>query len=334
MDVRRVDWSLFRSFLAVVDSGSVLGAAKRLGSHQPTVSRHIAELEAQLGVSLFDRNGRGAIPTAAGRAIVGGARLMAEGLEAVETSVMGVRSPEGGVVHLACSEVIATFILPRYISRLVSLHPEIQIDLVVSNLISNLGRREADIAIRMVRPTESTLTARKLGDLALGLFASSGYLARRGEPATLDQLKDHALVGLDADDSLIRGFHAAGIALDREHFSVRTDNQVAYIRLVQSGVGIGVMPVVVGRDLLKLCPVLATMPTATLPVWLVVHREISDSPVIRTVFDFLAAELKSALIDGALTPQDGETAQRQTGTGEFYSTQRQDTGSSPPLGAA
>jgi DNA-binding transcriptional LysR family regulator len=298
MDVQKVDWGLFRSFLAVVDSGSVLGAAKRLSSHQPTITRHIAELEAQLGVSLFDRNGRGATPTAAGRAIVGGARLMAEGLEAVGASVMGVRAPEGGVVHIACSEIVATFILPQCISRLVSQHPEIQIELVVSNLISNLGRREADIAIRMVRPTESTLTARKLGDLALGLFASRSYVERSGEPLTLPELTDHALIGLDADDSLIRGFHAAGIAVDREDFGVRTDNQVAYIRLVQSGAGIGVMPVIVGRDLPDVRPILASQPTAALPVWLVVHREISDNPLIRKVYDFLATELKSVLVEG------------------------------------
>ena len=295
MDLQKVDWTLFRSFLAVVDAGSLLGAARRLGSHQPTLSRHITELESQLGVSLFERTGRGVTPTAAGRAIVESARRMAEAAGEVEVRLRGAGDPLAGTVRLAASEVMAAFILPPILAHLSAKYPRLQIDLVASNQISNLLRREADIAVRMVRPTQASLIGRRLGDLVLGLYASEGYLRRAGEPETPADLAGRALVGLDTDDSLIRGFQAVGAGVTRDHFAVRTDNQVAYIRLVEAGAGIGVVPNVVAQDLDRLVRIFPDQSAAALPAWLVTHREIGDNPLIRAVFDTLAAEIPGAL---------------------------------------
>lgn len=291
MDIRKIDWSLFRSFLAVIDSGSLLGAAKMLGSHQPTLTRHISELEAQLGATLFERTGRGLLPTAAGRAIVEGARAMAAGMSAIEASIIGSSAAITGVARISASEVVAAFVLPGCLALLRTSSPQIQIELVASNQVSNLLRRDADIAVRMVRPTQATLIARKLGELTLGLYASSGYIARFGAPDDSVGLIDHSLIGLDSDESLIRGFQAGGLPLTRQSFSVRTDNQVAYIRLIQEGAGIGVVPKVVAKRIDDLCAVLPDLLTAALLLWLVVHREIEHNPLIRRVYDFLAAEV-------------------------------------------
>ena len=295
MDAEKVDWSLFRSFLAVVDAGSLLGAAKRLGTHQPTLTRHMAELESQLGVTLFERTGRGLIPTASGRAIIDSARQMATSAQAVQASLDRAKATATGTVRIAASEVVAAHLLPGCITGLIGKHPSIEVELVTSNQISNLLRREADIAVRMVRPTQTNLIARKLGELPIGLYVSRDYALAHGAPASLSDLPDHALVGLDKDDSLIRALRRHGLSIDREDFAVRTDHQVAYIELVRSGAGVGVAPRAVGRTMPDLLEVLSDAPATVLPVWLVVHQEIHDSPVIRTVFDYLSDYLSGAL---------------------------------------
>jgi DNA-binding transcriptional LysR family regulator len=295
MDIQKVDWALFRSFLAVVDSGSLLGASKRLGSHQPTLTRHIAELESQLGVILFERTGRGLTPTAAGRAIIDGARQMAAAVMCVEKSLVGVKNTTGGVVRIAASEVFSAYLLPDCIANLVKANPRIQVELVASNQISNLLRREADIAIRMVRPTQASLIGRKLGELPIGLFASRDYTARSSIPRSVPDLLRHTLIGLDSDHALVRGFHRAGLAVDRDSFALRTDNQVAYIRLIEAGAGIGAIPKAVARNIPDLVEILPMLRTATLPIWLVVHREIQDNPIIRFAFDHFATELPGSI---------------------------------------
>lgn len=297
MDIDRVDWSLFRSFLAAVDAGSMLGAAKRLGSHQPTLTRHIAELEFQLGATLFERTGRGLVPTASGRAIIDSARRMAASAAAIQASLIGANATATGVVRITASDVVAAYILPACIAELNRRNPTIEVELVASNQITNLLRREADIAVRMVRPTQTNLIARKLGDLPIGLFVSRDYARARGVPHALSDLFRHSLIGLDKDDTLIRALRTHGLAINREDFHVRTDNQVAYIQLIRAGAGVGVVPKTVGKTMADLLEVLEDAPASALPVWLVVHREIHDSPLIRTVFDGLSEHLSAIIHD-------------------------------------
>ena len=172
------DWALVRSFLAVLDAGSVSAAAKRSGARQPTLSRHVAELEAQLGAPLFERTGRGVVPTAAALAIVDASRRMQEAALALGRGLANARSLTRGVVRVTTSQVAATWLLPPVLSRLQREHPQIEIELVASNELTNLLRREADIAVRMVRPVQQSLIARKLGEIEIVAAAHKGYLAK------------------------------------------------------------------------------------------------------------------------------------------------------------
>jgi len=303
MDIRRLDWTLLRSFLAVIDHGSLLGAARSLGTYQPTLSRQIGELESQLGVPLFERTGRGLSPTAAGRSIVDAARRMAAAALEVEAGLRGVGAASTGTVRISASQVAANFLLPGFITGLRLRHPGMQIELVSSNELSNLLRRQADIALRMARPSQSSLVARRLADCPLGAFASEDYLRRRGIPRRLSDLAQHDLLGLDRDDSLLRGLHDAGLALEREAFSVRTDDQVAYARLVEAGAGIGFLADFAARRLHRVKAVLPRTATVTMPLWLVVHREIRGNALIRTVYDALAHDLPLLLSQSAQTPR-------------------------------
>jgi DNA-binding transcriptional LysR family regulator len=185
--------------------------------------------------------------------------------------------------------------LPACVAQLRVRHPGIEIEVVASNEVSNLLRRDADIALRMLQPTQESLLARRIAVMPMGAFASKTYLKRRGRPSRAADLGQHDLVGLDADDGLIQGLRDAGLALTRKAFAVRCDDQVACTRFVEQGAGIGFMPLFVARQLKSVERLLPKLPAPALPVWLVVHREIRGNPLIRTVYDTLAEAVPRVL---------------------------------------
>lgn len=289
------DWGLVRSFLAVLDAGSLMGAARQTGAQQPTLSRHVAELEAQLGVALFERTGRGVQPTAHALAIAEAARQMQSGAEGLARTLARGREATSGTVRITASEVAASYLLPAVLAQLQQSEPEIQIELVASNQVSNLLRREADIALRMVRPAQGSLVARKLGEVAIVACAHASYLQRAGTPRTAAELRQHRLVGYDRDPTIERGCARLGLPLARASFVLRTDDQVAYSRLVAAGAGIGFLAAYNLRQLPGVQVVLPRLAIPALPCWLAVHREIRGSARVRRVYDFLAEALPSEL---------------------------------------
>jgi DNA-binding transcriptional LysR family regulator len=289
------DWTLVRSFLAVLEAGSVMGGARRLGARQPTLSRHVAELEAQLGVPLFERTGRGVLPTAAARAIAEAAQDMQSGATALARRLQALRETPGGTVRIATSAVAASYLLPPVLVALREAEPEIEVELVASNDLTNLLRREADIAVRMVRPTQASLVARKLADLPIVACAHRRYLRAHGTPRTPQEMLAHRLVGYDRDDAILRGFAATGLPIGRERFAIRTDDQVAYGRLVAAGAGIGFATRYNLRAWPGVVAILPALKIPPLPCWLAVHREIRGNPVVRRTFDFLAAKIPLAV---------------------------------------
>jgi len=289
------DWALVRSFLAVLDAGSVSAAAKRSGARQPTLSRHVADLEAQLGAPLFERTGRGVVPTGAALAIVDAARRMEDAALALGRGLASARSLTRGVVRVTTSQVAATWLMPAVLVRLQREHPEIEVELVASNELTNLLRREADIAVRMVRPVQQSLIARKLGEIEIVAAAHESYLAAAPPLRGPEDLAAHRLIGFDRDDSIIRGAARMGLVLSRGDFALRTDDQVAYGRLVAEGAGIGFVARYNLRHWPGVVAVLPTLAVGALPCWLAVHREIRSNPRVRAVYDFLAREIAPAI---------------------------------------
>lgn len=300
------DWTLVRSFLAVLDAGSMSGAAKRLGAHQPTLSRQVAQLEAQLGAPLFERTGRGAAPTALALAIADDARAMQEGAERLRHRLTRARAETTGDVRITTSQVAASYLLPPVLAALQAAEPGIRVELVSSNQITNLLRREADIAVRMARPVQGSLVARKLADIPIVACAHVDYLARAGTPQRPSDLLRHRLVGYDRDDTLVRGFArgsaASGLPITRENFAVRTDDQLAYGRLVAAGAGVGFLAAYNLTWLPGVVPVLPGMRIPPLPCWLAVHREIRGNPLVRRTFDILAEQIPRALAGAGPAP--------------------------------
>ncbi|MBB5203585.1 DNA-binding transcriptional LysR family regulator [Inhella inkyongensis] len=291
----RFDWSLVPSFLAVLDAGSLMGAARALQAQQPTLSRHIAQLEAQLGVDLFERTGRGVQPTAAALALAEAARQMASGAERLSHQLQQRALAQQGRVRISASQLAACYLLPALLAQLQREEPGIQIELVATDAVSNLLRREADIALRLFRPEQTGLVARKLGELAIQACAHRDYLAQAGAPRQPQDLHRHCLVGYDQNEAILKGFAAAGLPLTREAFALRTDDPVAYGQWVLAGAGVGFMPRFWVRHQAEVVALLPGLPTPRFPVWLVVHREIRGNRIVRRAFDFLAQRIPAEL---------------------------------------
>ena len=292
---RDFDWSLARTFLAALESGSLLGAAKRLGSSQPTVGRQISELESQLGVDLFERTGRGLLPTASALQLAASAQAMEAAALQLARSGSGSQKQASGTVRITASQPVACYLLPAVLNDMRRALPEIQVELESSNVVSNLLRREADIALRMVRPDQATLIAKKMGMVKVGTYASRDYLARRGTPKQPMDLIGHDLVGYDKGEDIIRGFRAFGQNISRESFAFRTDDLILQWEAVRAGLGIGFFATYLTRTDPNVLPILPALTIPELPMWLTVHREIRTSQRIRAVFDFLASALPRLL---------------------------------------
>lgn len=295
MNDQPFDWSLARSFLAALDEGSLMAAARALGTSQPTLGRHIAELERQLGVALFERTARGLLPTPAARQLAGPARAMAHGAQALLRAAGGRQTGLAGPVRVAASQTVACVLLPPMLVRLRAALPDVEVVLVVSNELTDLLRRDADIALRMVRPQQASLVMRRLGTVAVRACAHRDYLARRGTPRSAADLAAHDLIATDRSGDLERGAAAAGLDTTGLRFALRTDDLMAQWEAVRAGLGIGFIGDAVQRCDPAVIPLLPALVLPQFPMWLAVHREIRTSARIRAVFDVLASEVGAAL---------------------------------------
>ncbi len=282
-----VDWNLIRSFVAVAETGSLSAAARRLASSQPTLGRHVAELEQALGVVLFRRGRRGYEMTDAGRALLDRGRRMVENAAAFSRLALGATEKIAGTVRITASEIVAAYVLPPLLAELAVAEPGIEVEIVASNLVDNLLRRDADIAVRMVRPSQSDLVARKIADLPLCACAALRYLDRRGRPARAEELRDHDLVGFDRGDDIIRGFAQLGVAVDRHAFRLRSDNQIVLWQAIRAGNGIGFAQRGLARSDPEVETLLPDLALPALPMWLTMHEDVRTSPRIRRVADYL-----------------------------------------------
>ena len=289
------DWSLVRSFLAVLEQGSLLAAARQLQASQPTIGRHVAELESQLGLVLFERTGRGLLPTETALRLADAARVMQNGADALARNVMGADHAVSGTVRITASQPVSCYVLPSLLAQMRQLLPEVQVELVASNAVSNLLRREADIAVRMVQPEQATVIARRVGKVTLRACAHQDYLRRRGVPRHPSDLLAHDLIGGDRNDETLKGFAAAGMPVSREQFAFRTDDLIVVWQAVRAGLGIGFVSEHQIRTDPAVTPLLPKLKIEPLPVWLAVHKEIRTNPRIRAVYDFLAEALPRSI---------------------------------------
>ncbi|GLQ27197.1 LysR family transcriptional regulator [Sulfitobacter pacificus] len=291
----QIDWSHLHSFVAVAEHGSLSAAARAHHSSQPTLSRHIALLEQSLGARLFSRTKTGVTLTEKGRALLVHAGEMADAAARLSILSDGGDGAMAGAVRITASQIVATYLLPEVLTELHLLYPEVEIELVASDDTNNLLRREADIAVRMYRPTQGDVIAKHIGNLDMGAYASHDYIARRGAPQGFEDILDHDLVGYDRNTMIIDGMGAIGLQADRASFKFRSDDQVVCWQMVRAGFGIGFNQNVIAQADADLVCVSGPDPVGQLPVWLAAHSELRQTPRIRKVYDELGRMLGKKL---------------------------------------
>ena len=285
------DWGLYRTFLAVLRDGSLSGAARSLGLTQPTVGRQLDALETALGAALFVRSQRGLVATELARNLAPQAVALGASAAALLRAASAGAGAIEGAVRVSASEIVAIEHLPPIFAALRRAHPKLVLELVATDAADDLLRRDADVAVRMFPPTQGALIARKLAPIPLGFYAHRDYLARRGTPEALHDLADHDLIGFDRETPALRAFTARVPALARAHFALRTDSNVAQLRAICAGFGIGACQVPLARRAPDLVRVLADAFALDLDLWIVMHEDLRTSPRCRAVFDALVAGL-------------------------------------------
>lgn len=288
-----VDWEQQRAFLAVLETGSLSGAARRLNLAQPTVRTRIETLEAALGTALFTRSPGGLHPTERGLALHEHARAMALASDAFIRTASAAPDEVAGTVRITASEVIAVEVLPAILAELAREHPRLVIELSPSNRNEDVLRREADVAVRMVPPRQEALVARRIGAVPLGVHAHPDYLAGRPFPTRFEELAGHRLIGPERDSPMLRQVQAANFPVRIADLSFRAESDHAQLAAIRAGLGIGVCQIPIGvRDgLVRLLPVFE-MPLET---WVVCHEDLRGVARVRTVFDALVTGLKAYL---------------------------------------
>ena len=282
-----IGWELYRSFLSVLKEGSLSGAARALGIAQPTVGRHIAALEGSLGVTLFTRSQVGLLPTEAAQTLEPFAQAMSSSAAALKRAAEGHGSGIQGTVRITASEVMGVEVLPPILAQLQSEHPGLKVELMLSNRVQDLLKREADIAVRMTPPKQEQLIARRVGQVSLGLHAHKKYLRKRGTPQSLADLTQHALIGFDEETPFVRAARKGFPVWQRDAFAFRTDSDVAQLALIRAGCGIGICQVALAAREPQLVQLLPDGLTLGLETWLTMHEDLRHTPRCKAAFDAL-----------------------------------------------
>ena len=291
MALDQISWDHYRTFLFVIETGSLSAAARALGLTQPTAGRHIDALEQAFGAPLFLRTQQGLLPTEKALAMQAHAKTMAAMSSALARIASGDMEDVRGTVRISASEVIAAETLPPILARLQEAHPNLEIELSASDLIEDLLQQEADIAIRMVRPTQSALVSRRIGHIWLGLHAHRSYLDRHGVPKSLEDLTQHRLIGFDRQLAYIRDLLKTRPDLAGVTFDFRTDSNLVQLAAIRAGLGIGICQNAIGArdpDLVEVLPDALDLARET---FVVMHENLKTVPLFGSTFDALAAGL-------------------------------------------
>ena len=288
-----LNWTYVRAFLAVAETGSLSAAARASGQSQPTLGRHIKTAEAHLGTELFIREPNGFRLTPAGLALLAPAQDMAKASARFETIAAGRDEALSGTVRITASVVVSNYVLPPIIADLRRAEPDIEIELVSTDTTENLIFREADIAIRMFRPTQLNVITRKIAEQPIALYAARDLLERRGPHASVDDLMALPFVGFDRSDLILRHMRGMGLDIDKSFFAVRCDDQAAFWRLVCAGCGVGPMQTMIGDAEPRVQRLDFQPDIPTLPIWLAAHEFLHKTPRVKRVWDILADRLST-----------------------------------------
>lgn len=285
------DWNQARAFLVTAEEGSLSAAARALGLTQPTLSRQVAALEETLGVTLFERVSKSLILTEAGVELAEHVRAMGDAASRVSLSASGKSQQIEGLVTISTTDLMAAHILPDILRDLREKAPRIDVKVLCTNSLSDLRRREADIAIRHVEPDHPDLYARKLREAPARIYGARSYLAKFGEKLTKSQSELLDYIGFDNNEELIGYLKAFGLNVSEDNVKLSSPSGVVAWQYAREGLGLCIMADEIANRSPEVVPAFEDGNTVTFPIWLVTHRELHTSRRIRTVFDHVAEGL-------------------------------------------
>lgn len=289
-----LDWNLVRTFVAVAKGGSLAAGARSLGITHPTAARHIQMLEEALGVTLFTRSGKGLILNDIGEALQEVTSNMHASAMAVKSQIELLRAAPVPSIRLGVSEILADLLPQLMIMELGNAHS--RVDMLVSNDLVNLLQREADMAVRHVRPDQQELLCKRIGELSMGAFASSAYVQERGL-LSFDNVTEHRFIDGLSRDYLVRGAAQRGMQIAPEMIAFRSDSLSCQRAAVRAGWGIAVVPLWVAAQEADWVPVLDEKWVIDLDVWLVARPEVRDHPNMKKTFSRLGEALQDQLAE-------------------------------------
>lgn len=288
-----LDWNQLKAFLETAETGSLSAAARKLGLTQPTLSRQVSAIEQRMGVTLFERVGKAMALTPTGLDLLEHARAMGTAAEALRLAASGRSEAVGGVVSVSATYGAAAYFLAPLVRKLREAEPSIAIEVIASDAISDLLRREADIAIRHVKPDQPELIARWIREATAHFYASEDWVRVHGHPRRAEEAAHLPFVGADRSGHFLAFLRQHGLPLSEANFSCYADHSMTQWSLVRHGMGIGAMAEEIARDTPGIVRVLDEVPPVKFPIWLVTHRELRTSRRIRVVFEALAQGLAS-----------------------------------------
>ena len=291
--MKPLDWNHLRAFHATATSGSLSAAARSLALTQPTLSRQISALESQLGVALFERIGRRLFLTATGTALLEHIMTMGEAADAFSVSASGDEKALSGRVSISAADTIAAYVLPEIVGRIRREAPNITVVVLSSNNLSNLHRREADIAIRHIRPDQEGLVGQKLRDTEAHFYASHEWVKKNGMPRNGQDLARFDLIALDDVEDFAAYMSNIGIPVLASDFRLISNSGISVWNMVRNGLGIAPMLREVAERTKGVTRLPGDLPAISVPIWLVTHQGLANSPRIRLVHTILAEQLQA-----------------------------------------
>lgn len=294
--MHNLPWTDLQHVLAVADAGSVAKGAKALGVNHTTVLRRVAACERTLGVKLFARSPAGYALTAAGEEIAAAARAMQETVLSIERSVAGRDLRLTGTVRVTTSDTLAQSLMPAALASFAVAQPAIALELTTTNVMANLTRRDADIAVRPTASPPPNLVGRRIAEVAIALYAAPSYLARIPARRPLDK---HAW--LAPDDSLASTTIAQWLRRELDIVPVlRADTLTSLAHAAVAGLGVAALPCYLADRMLGLARVRGPIAEMATELWVLTHADLRGTARIRAVTDHLVSALSAnrALIEG------------------------------------
>jgi DNA-binding transcriptional LysR family regulator len=294
-----MDWNDLRYVLAVANAGSLAGAARALGVNHTTVLRRISGFEQRLGLRLFERLPTGYVLTAGGEQLIATARHIDATVTTLERKLAGQDLRLEGAIRITTTDTLMGSILPEILGEFRDSYPGIQVEIAVSNLMFNLTKREADVAIRPATEAPETLIGRRIAKIAFAIYGSSDYLPSQTKQA---QLRDYRWVAPDENLAATAAAQWMRAQLPDAEITLTADSLLALRQAAQAGLGLAVLPCYLGDTSPDLVCVHQPIPELETALWILTHPDLRHTARVRAFTEFAgkAFARRRKLLEGAL----------------------------------